>query len=212
MVPGDFRQGEPMTEPAKTFDYIEEAHVTASDKYYGDRIPLSYFAHVVGQAIDALSKLDEIKKALFYGREIDVPQAASEGAHPATLAKLPEWIATDASEEADRAAINIIHGIIGKATEAGELLEALAATANNGAPFDGVNAVEEVGDGFWYDALVLRALGSNFGEAQRVNIAKLRHRFPNAFTEYDANNRDLFGEREILEGGEKTSEISSETA
>lgn len=201
MVPGDFRQGEPMTEPAKTFDYIEEAHVTASDKYYGDRIPLSYFAHVVGQAIDALSNLDEIKKALFYGREIDVPQVASEGAHPATLAKLPEWIATDASEEADRAAINIIHGIIGKATEAGELLEALAATANNGAPFDGVNAVEEVGDGFWYDALVLRALGSNFGEAQSVNIAKLRRRFPNAFTEFDANNRDLFEERKILEKG-----------
>lgn len=200
-----------MNEPAKTFDYIEEAHVTASDKYYGDRIPLAYFAHVVGQAIDALSKLDEIKKALFYGREIDVPLAANGQPHAATLAKLPAWIAVDASDEAERNAVNIIHGIIGKATEAGELLEALAATANEGQPFDGVNAVEEVGDGFWYDALVLRALGSNFGEAQTVNIAKLRHRFPNAFTEFDANNRDLFGERTILEGGEKTSEISSET-
>jgi len=28
-----------------------------------------------------------------------------------------------------------------------------------------------------------------------------RARFPNAFTEYDANNRDLFAEREILEKG-----------
>jgi len=198
-----------MTEPAKNFDYIEEAHVTASDKYYGDRIPLSYFAHVVGQAIDALSKLDEIKKVLFYGREIPMPQAAGNG-NAATLAKLPDWLAVDASEVAQRNAINIIHGIIGKATEAGELLETLAATANNGATFDDVNAIEEVGDGFWYDALVLRALGSNFGEAQRVNIAKLRHRFPNAFTEYDANNRDLFGEREILEGDEAPAAVAGD--
>jgi hypothetical protein len=193
-----FSTGEPMNEPAKSFDYIEEAHVTASGKYYGERIPLAYFAHVVGQAIDALAKLDEIKKALFYGREINVPQSAgTTEAQAPTLANLPKWIASK-----DEAAINIIHGIIGKATEAGELLEALAAVANEGKPFDKVNAVEEVGDGFWYDAILLRALGSNFGEAQTVNIAKLRHRFPNAFTEFDANNRDLFGEREILEAGE----------
>ncbi len=195
-----------MNDQVKTFDYIEEAHVTASGKYYGERIPLAYFAHVVGQAIDALAKLDEIKKALFYGREINVPAAANAQHYAETLAKLPKWIANN-----DQDSINIIHGIIGKATEAGELLEALAATANEGQPFDNVNAVEEVGDGFWYDAILLRALGSNFGEAQAVNIAKLRHRFPNAFTEYDANNRDLFGEREILEAGEKSSEISSNT-
>lgn len=96
--------------------------------------------------------------------------------------------------------MNVIHAIIGKATEAGELLEALSAAAE-GEAFDAVNALEEVGDGFWYDALLLRAIGSNFGEAQSVNIAKLRRRFPNAFTEFDANNRDLFEERKILEKG-----------
>ena len=189
----------------RPFDYVAEAHLTASPHFYGDSVPLSYFAHVVGQAIDALSNLDEIKKALFYGREIDVPQVASEGAHPVTLAKLPEWIATDASEEADRAAINIIHGIIGKATEAGELLELLHATAIHGETFDVANAGEEVGDGFWYDALLARACGLTFEGIQRTNIAKLRYRFPDRFTEYDANNRDLFGERRILEEGEKTS-------
>ncbi len=192
-----------MNESAKTFDYIEEAHVTASDKYYGDRVPLAYFAHVVGQAVEALAKLDEVKKAVFYGREVNLPKPANEGEHAATIAKLPQWISNHPDNDA--AAVNIIHAIIGKATEAGELLEALAAVVE-GQAFDETNALEEVGDGFWYDALLLRAIGSNFGEAQSVNIAKLRRRFPNAFTEFDANNRDLFAEREILEGGEKSLE------
>lgn len=192
-----------MNESAKPFDYIEEAHVTASDKYYGDRVPLAYFAHVVGQAVEALAKLDEVKKAVFYGREVNLPKPANEGEHAATIAKLPQWISN--YPDNDAAAVNIIHAIIGKATEAGELLEALAAVVE-GQAFDETNALEEVGDGFWYDALLLRAIGSNFGEAQSVNIAKLRRRFPNAFTEFDANNRDLFAEREILEGGEKSLE------
>ena len=116
---------------------------------------------------------------------------------------LPDWI-SDRPED-DEKALNIIHAIIGKATEAGELLEALYATAYRGETFDVVNAGEEIGDGFWYDALLARACGLTFDGIQRTNIAKLRHRFPNAFTEYDANNRDLFGERRILEEGEKIS-------
>lgn len=159
-----------MNEPAKTFDYIEEAHVTASDKYYGDRVPLAYFRETIAEAVEALNKLDAIKKAMFYGRDTGVP---APEANAATLAKLPEWISDRPEDDA----------------------------AAEGEAFDAVNALEEVGDGFWYDALLLRAIGSNFGEAQSVNIAKLRRRFPNAFTEFDANNRDLFEERKILEQG-----------
>lgn len=182
-----------MNEPAKTFDYIEEAHVTASNSYHGDRVPLAYFRETVAEAVAALNKLDAIKKTLFYGRDCGVPAPVENAA---TLAKFPEWLSSN--PEDDAAAVNIIHGIIGKATEAGELLEALSASAE-GQTFDETNALEEVGDGFWYDALLLAAIGSNFGEAQRVNITKLRYRFPQKFTEHDANNRDLFGERKILE-------------
>lgn len=175
-------------------NYIEEAHLTASPHFHGDKVPLSFFADTLKEAIEALQKLDRIKKTLFYGRDLGVTNI---GEGVPNIAKLPDWISDNIADDA--AAVNIIHGIIGKATEAGELLEALAATAIEGAPLDKVNIGEEVGDGFWYDALLLRAIGSNFTEEQRRNIAKLRHRFPNAFTEYDANNRDLFGEREILE-------------
>lgn len=192
-----------MNEQLNSFDYIDEAHVTASNKYYGDQIPLHYFAEVVANAVEALNELDVIKKALFYGRAGVAPPTTGE----TSLNRLPDWIKIDtgeglnSSEEARQNAVNIIHGIIGKATEAGELLEALAATATDGGIFDGVNAIEEVGDGFWYDAILLRALNSSFEEAQTINIAKLRKRFPNAFSEFDANNRDLFEERKILEKG-----------
>lgn len=185
----------------KHFDYMEEAHVTCSDKFYGDRVPLYHFANVVKDAIEALNKLDAIKKALFYGREIEIPAKANP---VPDLSNAPTWIADSTEEEGN--AINVIHAIIGKATEAGELLEALSNCIVEGEVFDPVNAIEEVGDGFWYDAVLLKALKSSFGEAQVINIQKLRARFPNAFTEFDANNRDLFEERKILSNGVDTAE------
>ena len=186
----------------RPFDYIAEAHLTASPHFYGDRVPLAHFAAVLQDSIDALSALDRIKKAMFYGRDLG-PLAVGVRDTSQNCAKLPDWI-SDVPEE-DQAARNIIHAIIGKATEAGELLELLHKTVVNGEVFDVANAGEEVGDGFWYDALLARACGLTFDGIQRTNIAKLRHRFPDRFTEYDANNRDLFGERRILEEGEKVS-------
>ena len=191
-----------MNAPQPVFDYVAEAHLTASPHFYGYRVPLAHFAAVLQDAIDALSALDRVKKTLFYGRDLG-PLALAVGDVWQNCEKLPEWI-SDRPEE-DEAARNIIHAIIGKATEAGELLELLQATAIYGETFDVANAGEEIGDGFWYDALLARACGLTFDGIQRTNIAKLRHRFPNAFTEYDANNRDLFGERRILEEVEKTS-------
>ena len=184
------------------FDYVAEAHLTASPHFYGYRVPRAHFNAVLSQAIDALNALDRVKKTLFYGRDLG-PLALVVGDVWHNCAKLPEWI-SDHPEE-DEAACNIIHAIIGKATEAGELLELLHATAIYGETFDVANAGEEIGDSFWYDALLARACGLTFDGIQRTNIAKLRHRFPNAFIEYDANNRDLFGERRILEEVEKTS-------
>lgn len=173
------------------FDYIAEAHVTASNQFHGDKVGSITFREVIADAIHALSELDRVKKALFYGSDYD--------------GNLREDKVTCASLELANihpdvtSAVNILHGIVGVATEAGELLEALDA-ALSGDKFDAVNAKEEVGDVFWYIAQLSKACGFTFDEAQRVNIAKLRVRFPVAFNEFDANNRDLFAERVILEG------------
>jgi NTP pyrophosphatase (non-canonical NTP hydrolase) len=182
-------------------NYIDEAHLTASDKYYGERVSLEYFRSVVKTAIESLKELDRIKKCIFYGKLIERKnyKTADSLFYKGTCAHLPYWLSN--SSENDKNAVNIIHGIIGKATEAGELLEALYKTAIEGQKFDIVNMQEEIGDGLWYDALMLRAVGSNFEKVQAANIAKLKQRFPDKFNEENAENRNLQQERKSLEDG-----------
>lgn len=56
----------------KPFDYIEEAHLTASPHFHGEKVPLAHFGEVLKQAIEALQALDKVKKSLFYGRELPI--------------------------------------------------------------------------------------------------------------------------------------------
>jgi len=91
------------------------------------------------------------------------------------------------------------HGILGIATEAGELLDALKKAIFYGKPLDLVNIKEEIGDAMWYIALICKANGWTFEEIQQQNIAKLKARYPDKFTQDKALNRDLPKEREVLE-------------
>lgn len=179
-------------------NYIEEANQTKSDQFHGELVPLSYFQTLVSGIINRIEELDRVKKALFYGKDdVNFHVRDNDGCQ-----SMPTLISDNHAQGVD-----LIHGIIGKVTEAGELLEALMRCIDDPiANVDTVNLVEEVGDGMWYDAIILRALGTSMEDAQAINIAKLRARFPNKFTEYDAQNRDLTGEREILEQGKHTPE------
>jgi len=175
------------------FDYIAQAHVTASSSFYGERIPFEHMKKVLSDAIRALAELDKVKKALFYGKPLGLPESEDN------CAGFPIWIANNCRDEDSERAANIIHGIIGAATETGELLELLFATVIEGKPFDSVNLDEETGDAFWYFALLAKASGFTFEDAQRKNIAKLRKRYGEKFSEFDALNRNLSAERSILE-------------
>jgi NTP pyrophosphatase (non-canonical NTP hydrolase) len=93
----------------------------------------------------------------------------------------------------------ILHGIIGISTESGELLDAIKKHLMYGKPLDEVNIKEEVADCFWYMAILADTLGFSFEEIQERNIAKLKARFGDKFTEESAINRDLEKERKILE-------------
>jgi len=97
--------------------------------------------------------------------------------------------------------LELIHAALGVCTESAELADQVKKAVFYGAKLDKANLLEEVGDGLWYMAIVLKTIDKTFGDAMRVNIAKLEKRYPEAFTEEDAINRDLDGEREILEQG-----------
>lgn len=177
-----------------SFDYVAEAELTLSRQFHGELVAKHQFTVAVNQAIVALAQLDKVKKALFYGRDAGL---ASKLDGDVGVAPLPGMIAlTNGMDTADVA--DYLHGVIGLATEAGELLEGMRDVIN-GKPLDLVNVKEEVGDGKWYMAILARVARFMWGEDERTNIAKLRARFPDRFTEYDANNRNLSVERKILE-------------
>lgn len=103
---------------------------------------------------------------------------------------------------ADPTFAKLMHAAMGMVTEAAEFMDMLKKHAMYGKPIDEVNALEEIGDQFWYQSLALKTLNADFARVMERNIAKLRARFPEKFTEARALERDLSKERRILEGGD----------
>ncbi len=180
--------------PIQPFDYVGQAVVTLSPSFHGGMVTLQHFDNVLRSTIANLQELDKIKKSLFYGKDNYIGPEAGLNVL-SDCSDLPTYIV--GLDRVD--AINFIHGAIGLATESGELLELLRDTLD-AKPLDKTNLKEEVGDGKWYMAILATVGGFIWGDDERTNIAKLRARFPDRFTEYDANNRDLTAERAILEG------------
>lgn len=92
----------------------------------------------------------------------------------------------------------LLHGLLGVCTEAGELQDQVKKHLVYGKDFDPTNILEECGDLLWYIALALDATGFTMEECMKRNIAKLRARYPEGFTEAAALTRDLEKERDAL--------------
>lgn len=95
--------------------------------------------------------------------------------------------------------LRLLHGGIGLATEAGEFLDALKKHVFYGKPLDRVNLSEELGDLFWYCAIIADELDVPFEQIMNTNIAKLKARYGEKFSEERADKRNLQAERSILE-------------
>ena len=112
----------------------------------------------------------------------------------------PRFINIAGKTEAENATLDgLIHGAVGLCTEAGELQDMLKKHVMYGKPLDITNAVEECGDALWYIAIVLSKAGVTLEDCMDRNIAKLRVRFPDKYTNQAALNRDLSAERAELE-------------
>jgi NTP pyrophosphatase (non-canonical NTP hydrolase) len=177
--------------------YVVAAHRTMSPGFHGELVAKDVFIAALNEAILALQRIDKIKKAFFYGR------ALPEDMNGQGMYRNCENIRLNLPENEDAydptLQERLIHGILGKSTESGELLESLLLSVTTGEPPDFVNIGEEIGDGMWYDAILLKCIDRDIEQIQEQNIAKLRARFPNKFTEEAAENRDLAAERKILE-------------
>ncbi len=95
--------------------------------------------------------------------------------------------------------IRLLHATMGLATEAGEALDAIKKHLFYGKPLDKVNLKEEMGDLFWYLAIMADALEIDFEPIMERNIEKLKARYGEKFSDLNANVRNLKVERQILE-------------
>jgi hypothetical protein len=174
-------------------------------------------------AADVADVMDQVKRAIYYGRDIDTEKmlaalkSARDAAHalisPIALGTyryangatdlpthfLPEDVEHLTPENVD---LRLLHAGIGRFTEAGEFLEALIPMLLGGS-LDKLNLLEEIGDGAWYDEIGLDALGYSREQCNFVNIKKLNDKKTGRYSKgtFDPNaalNRDVDAERALM--------------
>ncbi|UBM12702.1 MazG nucleotide pyrophosphohydrolase domain-containing protein [Cupriavidus metallidurans] len=196
--------------------FINDAIRTESRIERIDNINPRYLHSAIMLAIASANVLDAFKKGIFYRRPVD-PSKFYECLRTAQMAhmNLMHGLVTDdlngdgepvegrGGSVLDINAVDprILHAVIGKFTETGEMFEALEKVMADGGELDIVNLGEEKGDDAWYDAILFDATGLDPQAVMDTVIAKLKKRYPEKFTNEAANNRDLDGERAVLESG-----------
>lgn len=97
-------------------------------------------------------------------------------------------------------ASRLLHGVIGLTTETGELADGVKRYVWYGREVDLANIAEELGDLAFYLGVICNALGLDLEKVLELNRDKLTKRYGEKFTQEKALNRDLEGERKVLEG------------
>ena len=83
----------------------------------------------------------------------------------------------------------LIHAALGVTGESGEFADAVKRVAiYEGVP-DRANMVEELGDLLWYIAYACEVLGEPLEIVARDNIEKLKKRYPEAYSDFNAHAR-----------------------
>lgn len=128
---------------------------------------------------------DNLKRRLFYGQEGLATNFCAIDLSPEQLHRLEEMIRP-------------IHAFLGLFGECEEIAKVIGDYIVNGTKPDDLNCEEEAGDFLWYLNQWLSCFGSNIPKAAKRNIAKLRKRYPNKFSEQAAQNRDVAAERAAM--------------
>ncbi len=103
----------------------------------------------------------------------------------------------------DLTPVRVNHACIGITKEGGELLSLIEKWLYYGQEFNKQKFVDELGDVFWYAALLCNALQIQMGDVMAANIAKLRARFPDKYQDSLAANRDYAAEAAAMDAAMK---------
>lgn len=189
--------GEPYGEPiavisrieGEGFDYQAEADATCSTHWNPQNVILEDFHRTLKQFVELASILNLYKKLLFRGVEpgaINMPQPAPGESMADHGCAIPFDM------------IDLVHGILGDATESGETAAILLDVLGGYQP-DRVNVIEECGDKRWYINRMLRWAGATDLQCEMTNIDKLHGRHGSSFDVFRDANRNLERERQRLE-------------
>lgn len=160
-----------------------------------------------GKEIDAEAAYEEFERLVNFGTRLmsDIKNSAvddEEFLYTDMLEGMSDQAIEFINEQAQKAkkSLNtrLLHASLGIFTEAGEMLQALT-KANKENGLDMVNFAEETGDVDWYKAIIHDETGVSEEVTRAAVIAKLKKRFGDKFETEKALNRDLEGEREVLE-------------
>ncbi len=83
----------------------------------------------------------------------------------------------------------ILHACLGLAGEAGECVDLVKKHLFQGHPLDKQKLADELGDVAWYLALAADSIGYDLDDILKLNIEKLRKRYPNGFEVEKSVNR-----------------------
>lgn len=83
----------------------------------------------------------------------------------------------------------LANAALGLAGEAGEAADALKKHLFHGHPLDADAVAKEIGDVLWYAAAVCTSIGVDLDDVAARNVAKLRARYPEGFSEDASRNR-----------------------
>ena len=83
----------------------------------------------------------------------------------------------------------LLNGVMGLCGESGEAIDAVKKHMMHGHDLDREHLIKELGDVAWYLAITAHALDCDLSEVLERNIAKLKSRYPEGFSEERSKHR-----------------------
>ena len=83
----------------------------------------------------------------------------------------------------------VINGCLGLAGESGEVLDIIKKWVFHEKELDKDHLKKEIGDVMWYVAMLCESFDFNIDEILKINVCKLKSRYPDGFDTEKANSR-----------------------
>lgn len=139
------------------------------------------------RSVDRMGTDAEVKDSI---NMAEYQEEALRTANKMSTIFLMQHVISDCEENPDSDKVAwMLEGALGLSGEVGEVVDILKKSIFQGHPLDVRKVALELGDVMWYLALLAHSIGYNLDEVTKMNIEKLKNRYPNGFSTTDSLNR-----------------------